>query len=133
MAARLDSKLQSTFLSFSMDGLRPVACRTESSGVSRSDGRFVFRLLAAEQNSTSCPQCWRQSDVVRALSFINWFATTAYVSRYWNQNKRHCTRDSVVDIATRHGLDGPGIKSWQDQEIFLLQNRPHLLRSPPRG
>ena len=68
-----------------MDGLRPVAGRTESAGVNRSDGRFVFRLLAVEQNSTSCPQ----SDVVRALSFLNWFPTTAYVSQYWNQNKRH--------------------------------------------
>ena len=32
---------------------------------------------------------WRLSDVVRALSFINWFPTTAYVSQYWNQDKRY--------------------------------------------
>jgi len=36
---------------------------------------------------------------------------------------RHMGRNSVVGIATRYGLDGPGIESWWGREF------PHLSRT----
>jgi len=38
-------------------------------------------------------------------------------------------RDSVVDIATRYGLDGPGIESRWEGEIFPF--RPDRILGPP--
>ena len=38
-------------------------------------------------------------------------------------------RDSSVGIATRYGLDGPGIESRRGGEIF--RTRPDLLWGPP--
>ena len=32
-------------------------------------------------------------------------------------------RDTVVDIATRYGMDGPGIESWWGED-FPQQSRP---------
>jgi len=39
-------------------------------------------------------------------------------------------RDSVVGVATRYGLDGPGIENWWGQE-FPLQSRPALASNQP--
>ena len=43
--------------------------------------------------------------------------------------RRRMGRDSSVDIATRYGLDGPGIESWW-RRGFLHPSRPALGSNP---
>ena len=42
-------------------------------------------------------------------------------------------RDSVVGIATRCGLDGPGIESWWEQDFPHIQTGPWPTQPPIQG
>jgi len=54
-------------------------------------------------------------DIVILAKLYEWFATIIY--SFWNHTYLIKNRDSAVGIATRYGLDGPGIESrWG--EIF---------------
>jgi hypothetical protein len=55
------------------------------------------------------------------------FIIKKFVTMHGHTNVKFVTflltgRDSSVGIATRYGLDGPGIESWQERDF------PHLSR-----
>jgi len=80
--------------------------------------------LQAGRTAHHVRSVWRQSDVLRAVSLISWFPLQHTCSSAGTRTRHTVPGNSLVHTATRHGLDGPGIEFWQDQEIFSSTKPP---------
>jgi hypothetical protein len=87
----------------------------------------------------SCPCNWLSTTAQRFLYGCEWSASrsvfaipeTRYISDRGMDEPRInlCVRNTVVGIATRYGLDGPGIESRWGLD-FLHPSRPALITHP---